>query len=96
MVSGTTSGLVVTCNQIYLKLKLGASECMAGIKNLNLNFFLIFFLISTDRSGKKKFKTIFFFFTSVSKSHRYEHENMICSDFCILIVLSRHNRQMTH
>jgi hypothetical protein len=44
MVSGTTSGLVGTSrNQIYLKLNLGATQFMPGIKNLNLNFFLILF-----------------------------------------------------
>jgi hypothetical protein len=40
-------------NQIYLKLKLGACQCMPSIKNLNLNFFLIFFLISNEKNSKK-------------------------------------------
>jgi hypothetical protein len=51
MVSGTTSGLVGTkC----LKLKLGALQFMPGIKNLNLNFFLIL----NEKNLIKKYKKI--------------------------------------
>jgi hypothetical protein len=43
-------------NQIYLKLKLGARQCMPGIKNLNLIFFLIFF---KQKIYKKNFTILF-------------------------------------
>jgi hypothetical protein len=73
MVSGTTSGLVGSRNQIYLKLKLGALPgTLPGIKNLNLNLnliFLIFFLILNEKTLIKKTLKIsnknYFFATSV-------------------------------
>jgi hypothetical protein len=51
-------------NQIYLKLKLGATQFMPGIKNLNMIFFWFFFEFQTKKFHKnnvKNFKKLIIF-----------------------------------